>query len=78
VSKFKKNRAIQLDPKQNQHEKPDGLPTEVFAQISARAYKLFAARGYAPGHDLDDWLLAEGQMLGRRVQTLVDSWTKQT
>jgi hypothetical protein len=77
VNKSKKNRALQLDPKQNQHEKVDGRPAEVFAQVSARAYEIFAARGYIPGHDLEDWLQAEGQMLGRRVHTLVDSWTKQ-
>jgi hypothetical protein len=77
VSKSKKNRAVQLDPKQNQHEKVDERPAEVFTQVSVRAYEIFAARGFAPGHDLDDWLLAERQMLGRRVHTLVDSWTKQ-
>jgi hypothetical protein len=77
VSNKKDNQAeVQLDPKQNQHEGVDRRPGDVFAQVSARAYEIFAARGYRPGHDLEDWLLAEKQMLSSRVHTLVDSWSK--
>lgn len=28
-------------------------------QVRAKAYELFAERGFAEGHDLDDWLAAE-------------------
>jgi len=35
-------------------------PTE--EEIRQRAYEIFLARGSAPGHDLDDWLQAEGEL----------------
>ena len=77
MSNNKDNQAgVQLDPKQNQHEGVDRRPSDVFEQVSARAYEIFAARGYRSGHDLEDWLLAEKQMLGSRVHKLVDSWSK--
>lgn len=31
-------------------------------QIQARAHELYVARGGEPGHDWDDWLLAERQL----------------
>lgn len=33
------------------------------ARIAERAYELAARRGYAPGHELDDWLAAENQLV---------------
>lgn len=33
------------------------------AAIAARAYELFCARGGEPGHDVDDWLRAERELL---------------
>ena len=33
------------------------------AAIAARAYELFCARGRQPGHDVDDWLRAEAELL---------------
>jgi hypothetical protein len=30
--------------------------------IGQRAYDIFVSRGYAHGHDLDDWLAAEAQL----------------
>lgn len=32
--------------------------------VSARAYELYARRGYTHGHDFDDWLRAESEVLG--------------
>jgi hypothetical protein len=31
--------------------------------VSQRAYKLFQVRGGEHGHDLEDWLVAEGELL---------------
>lgn len=31
-------------------------------QIAKRAYELYAARGYRPGYELDDWLEAEREI----------------
>jgi len=35
-------------------------------RIRLRAYKLYEARGRRDGHDLDDWLQAEAEILGTR------------
>jgi hypothetical protein len=32
-------------------------------EIAQRAYEIFQARGGEPGHDLDDWLQAESELL---------------
>jgi hypothetical protein len=31
-------------------------------EIARRAYELYEQRGGAPGHDIDDWLLAEREL----------------
>lgn len=35
-------------------------------RIRARAYQLFEERGEELGHDLEDWLQAEAEVLGNR------------
>ncbi|MCB1623246.1 MAG: DUF2934 domain-containing protein [Pseudomonadales bacterium] len=37
-------------------------------QICCRAYQLAEARGFAPGHELDDWLKAESEFDLRTVE----------
>ncbi|HXW04863.1 MAG TPA: DUF2934 domain-containing protein [Vicinamibacterales bacterium] len=32
------------------------------SDIARRAFELYCARGYQPGHELDDWLQAEGEL----------------
>lgn len=44
------------------------MPTETSGQvmrelIALRAYERYAARGYAHGHDVEDWLSAEREIL---------------
>ena len=36
-------------------------PDSSYEAIARAAYFLAEARGFAPGHELDDWLAAEGQ-----------------
>jgi Protein of unknown function (DUF2934) len=33
-------------------------------QIEARAHEIYRARGANPGHELDDWLRAEREVMG--------------
>jgi len=33
-----------------------------YADISERAYNLFSASGFIPGHDVEHWLRAEAQL----------------
>jgi hypothetical protein len=39
-------------------------------EISARAFERYLERGAADGADLDDWLQAERELLGQRVDAL--------
>jgi len=34
--------------------------------IRTRAYELFEQRGYENGHELDDWLEAEAELIGKK------------
>jgi Protein of unknown function (DUF2934) len=38
-------------------------------QIRTRAYELYEARGREEGHDLEDWLEAEGEITGTAKKT---------
>jgi len=38
-------------------------PQDTTVQIRERAYELYLLRGQSDGHDLDDWLLAESQLI---------------
>lgn len=38
---------------------------DITAMIAEAAYHLAAGRGFAPGHDVEDWLQAEQQILSR-------------
>jgi Protein of unknown function (DUF2934) len=40
-----------------------GRPTDIEYQINRRAYELYSARGGESGHDLDDWLQAEKEIM---------------
>ena len=43
------------------------LPSQETARISKRAYELYESRGRKPGHDEQDWLRAEQEILKQRV-----------
>jgi DUF2934 family protein len=47
--------------KKKADRKPVLAPTP--EEIAQRAYEIFLARGGEPGHDLDDWLQAESELL---------------
>jgi len=39
-------------------------PNQLERHIRLRAYALYESRGYEDGHDLDDWLQAEAEIIG--------------
>ncbi len=41
--------------------------SNVQAQICQRAYELYEDRGRQDGHDLDDWLQAESEVMTKRT-----------
>lgn len=40
-------------------------PTDLELEIRRRAYELYEQRGYTPGHENEDWLVAEQEILAR-------------
>jgi hypothetical protein len=41
---------------------------DVEAEIRRRAYELYERRGCTPGHESEDWLIAEREISGRHQQ----------
>lgn len=46
---------------------PDSLPSQETARIKERAYELYEVGGREHGHDEQDWLRAEQEILKQRV-----------
>jgi hypothetical protein len=43
-------------------------PTDLEVEIRRRAYELYEQRGQTPGHEHEDWLVAEQEVLSRLDQ----------
>jgi hypothetical protein len=41
-------------------------------EIAARAYQIFLERGRQPGHDVDDWLQAEYELMELPIRKLAE------
>jgi hypothetical protein len=39
--------------------------TNLEEAVRSRAYSIYEQRGYQHGHDLDDWLIAEAEVVGK-------------
>lgn len=46
-----------------------GSTPELLEQIRIRAYELFEQRGRAEGHEVEDWLQAEDEVLRKTANT---------
>jgi DUF2934 family protein len=60
------NPNIVIAPKSTPHKNammPDKVPSQETAKIRERAYELYERRGCKPGHDQQDWLRAEQEIL---------------
>ena len=57
----------QDQPSERATDNPNGIAPEEDRQteIAQRAYDLYLNRGAGDGHDLDDWLQAEGEVRDR-------------
>ena len=51
-----------VNPAETQKTSP---PTDLELEIRRRAYELYEQRGYTPGHENEDWLVAEQEVLAR-------------
>jgi len=45
-------------------------PQELEIQIRERAYELYEARGREDGHDLEDWLRAEEEIMEQKARPI--------
>lgn len=52
--------------RKSQNRKTNGAfePTSLREQIESRAHEIYLSRGAEPGHELDDWLQAEREIMG--------------
>ncbi len=48
--------------------KKNSSTVDLEAEIRRRAYELYEQRGYTPGHEREDWLVAEREVLARHNQ----------
>ena len=44
----------------------NGPPVDLDAKIRERAYQLYLERGSTPGHENEDWLMAEREITARQ------------
>jgi len=57
---------VSTSPNENQFGMPDevnAMQEQTRLMIEEAAYYLAEKRGFAPGHELEDWLQAEAQIL---------------
>ncbi len=62
--KQKKDRVTAPTPAESQHRYYEDLGS----RIAERAYELYVQRGQEHGHDFEDWLEAEQQILPKEMQ----------
>lgn len=62
-SSVKSKKALPIIGIESEPEEPKGRNKDVRSRISLAAYYKAQARGFAPGHELEDWLAAEAEIL---------------
>lgn len=62
VTKDAKTKSVQARPIDSEAKLYKDSPG-LNKRIAARAYEIFEHRGKMPGHDLDDWLKAEAEVV---------------
>ena len=46
------------------------FPVDIQEQVRRRAFELYEQRGREGGHDLDDWLQAESELVQQRTKAV--------
>ena len=64
----RKKKAATMPASNPPEPKPNSSPTDLEVEIRRRAYELYEQRGYTPGHENEDWLVAEQEVLSRHDQ----------
>ena len=58
-----KNIELHATSNPNRQVSSDGMNEKMREQIEQRAYELYEERGGTHGHDVEDWILAESEIL---------------
>jgi len=61
---------MKRESKKSQGSRPSGVRLPTHEEIAARAYQIYLERGCQHGHDLDDWLQAEYELLQMPLEQL--------
>ena len=61
---------MKLIPKQTASTIAEQVSREQQEQVRSRAYELYEQRGRADGHDLDDWLQAESEIIQNKREVV--------
>jgi len=61
---------MKLIPKQTASTVAEQVSPELQEQVRSRAYELYEQRGRADGHDLDDWLQAESEIIQNKREVV--------
>ena len=66
------SKAVELNSTSNANRQssPDGRDEKLRERIQQRAYELYQARGATPGHALEDWTMAEADILRQESSTI--------
>ena len=68
---------MSVTPRAAQSTAKTDVVTRVSAEaVSRRAYSLFLARGREHGHDVEDWLLAETELLNGNNTEIASPFAK--
>jgi len=51
------------------------LPPELHDRVARRAHEIFLERGGAPGHEVEDWVRAEGEILSQEAEATSEETT---
>lgn len=70
VKSLRDSEATMNPAKRSEQSSTTPDPAEREEQIRRRAYELYEARGREDGHELDDWLQAEAEILGREQKAI--------
>ncbi len=62
--------AMTQEPGKKSPKKPEIDPQTIEQEIRCRAYELYGQRGREEGHDLDDWLRAEEEIVQTKARSI--------
>jgi hypothetical protein len=63
---------MHMQPNVQQPETQQGFQPPTHEQVARRAYELYLERGCQPGHEVDDWLQAEYELMRLPIRKIAE------